>query len=219
MPNLIPEDKDNWKDTWNSSVKRNQIIIGSVIMFAVVLILPVFFNYIEKRKGVLLNDWLLGHITPHNVSVPIFSLIWGMGILMIIRTIKHPSIYINYCWAIIFICIARFVTISLVALEPPHGLIPLTDPLTGVFYGESLITKDLFFSGHTATLTLMFLCLEKKNDKIAGMIATAIVACLLLVQHIHYTIDIVAAPIIVYGCYRLTRYFLVEIWPHARLNN
>jgi len=96
----------------------------------------------------------------------------------------------------------------MVPLDPPVGLIPLSDPVTGIFYGESNITKDLFFSGHTATVTLMFLCLQKKNDKIVAFTAIIILAVLLLVQHVHYTIDILAAPLIVYSLFRLTRFLL-----------
>jgi len=131
-----------------------------------------------------------------------------MVLLTFSRALYKPSIYIIYCWALIPITITRFITISIVPLEPPIGLIPLTDPLTGVFYGQALITKDLFFSGHIATLTLMFLCLEKRNDKIIGFLAALVVACLLVVQHIHYSIDILASPGITYICYRLTRKFL-----------
>jgi hypothetical protein len=57
-------------------------------------------------------------------------------------------------------------------------------------------------------MVLIFLCLEKKSDKIIGLIATIAVMVLLLVQHIHYTIDVLAAPIIVYIIYTLTKYFL-----------
>jgi hypothetical protein len=187
------------------------MIIGTLLMLVVVFILPSFFGYIEKRKGVLLNDWILGAVPPHNVSILIFVVIWGMILLIAIRAIYNPSIYISYCWTLIFVCIARLICISAVPLAPPIGLIPLTDPLTGVFYGNAVITKDLFFSGHTAILTLIFLCLEKRTDKIIALFAVVAVAILLIVQHIHYTIDILAAPIIVYGLYRLTAYFLYKM--------
>ncbi|WP_428327399.1 phosphatase PAP2-related protein [Mucilaginibacter sp.] len=198
----------NWKETWKLPYKRGQIIIGTTIMMTAVFMMPIFFGYIEKRQGVLLNDWILASIPPYNVSVFIFAIIWGMVLLTLYRAIYNPYIYILYCWALIPVCIARFISIALVALAPPKGLIPLTDPLTGIFYGQALITKDLFFSGHTATLTLMFLCLEKRSDKIIGFMAIITVACLLLVQHIHYTIDILAAPFVVYVSYRVTRHFL-----------
>ena len=195
---------------WNSRYKRHQMIICTVIILGIVFILPVFFGYIQKRKGAVLNDWLLAHIPPHNVSVLIFSLIWGMVLLIVIRTIKSPSIYISFCWTFIFIYIVRFVTLSVVALDPPPGMVSLVDPLSSVFFGTAAITKDLFFSGHTATMVLIFLCLERRTDRIIALIAAFAVACLLLVQHVHYTIDVLAAPVVVYPCYRLTRYLFYK---------
>jgi len=200
----------NWTETWNSRSKRYQMIIGTVIMLSIVFTLPYFFGYIEKRKGVVLNDWLLAHIPPHNVSVFIFALIWGMVLLIFIRVIKKPSIYITFCWTYIFIYIVRFVTLSLVALDPPQGMILLVDPVNSAFYHNAVITKDLFFSGHTATMVTIFLCLEKRTDKIIALIAAFAVACLLLLQHVHYTIDVLAAPVVVYPCYRLTRYLFYK---------
>ncbi len=208
---MPPSPKDNWTVTWNARYKRYQIIVGTVIILAIIFTLPAFFAHIEKRKGAVLNDWLLAHIPPHNVSLLIFAIIWGMALLILIRTVNHPSIYITYCWTLIFVYIVRFVTLSLVALDPPPGMIPLVDPLSSVFYGNASITKDLFFSGHTTTMVLIFLCLEKKIDKIIALIAVFAVAYLLLVQHIHYTIDILAAPIVVYACYRLTGYLNYKI--------
>ena len=202
--------KENWTEIWRSTRKRIRLISGTLIMLGLVFILPFFFSHIEKRKGAPLNDWMLAHIQPHNVSVLIFAIIWGMIVFIMIRAIYHPTIYIKYCWTLIFVCVARFISISLVPLAPPVGLIPLTDPLTGIFYGNASITKDLFFSGHTATLTLIFLCLERRTDKIIAFIAVIVVAFLLLVQHIHYTIDILAAPIVVYVLYSATNALLYK---------
>jgi hypothetical protein len=200
--------KEIWKSTWAIPLKRNQILIGTILMLIVVVLLPRFFNTIEKRQGIVLNDWLLNAIQPHNVSVLIFAIIWGMIIFIAARAIFDPSIYIVYCWSLFFVSVARLTCISLVPLDPPRGLIPLTDPLTGIFYGYSVITKDLFFSGHTAIMTLIFLCLKRNNDRIIAFVATVSVGLLLLVQHIHYTIDVITAPVVVYGLYRFTRFIL-----------
>ena len=182
------------------------MIIGTVIMAAIIYILPLFFAHIQKRKGAVLNDWLLARIPPHNVSVFIFAIIWGMALLILIRAINSPSIYITYCWTLIFVCLVRFVTLSVVALDPPAGMVPLVDPLNSALYRNAAITKDLFFSGHTATMVQIWLCLQKRTDKMIALIAAFAVACLLLVQHIHYTIDVLAAPVVVYPCYRLSRW-------------
>ena len=200
--------KNNWKETWGSSLLRAQLIIGSVLMTIISFMLPSFFNLIQKRDGTLLNDWVLAAIPAHNVSWAIFTVIWGIGFYALWRGIEKPTIYITYLWTFIFITILRVLAISLVPLEPPTGLIVLTDPLTAVFYGRSTITKDLFFSGHTSILFLAFLCLERKWDKILSLIATCIVACLLLIQHVHYTVDIIAAPFIIYPVFRMVKYLL-----------
>jgi hypothetical protein len=202
--------KDTWKETWDSSYKRRQLIISSAIMLVFVFILPFFFSYIEKRPGILINDWVLAQIPAHNMSVLIFAIIWGMVLLILVRAIYNPSIYITYCWALILVTITRFLCILFIPLAPPAGLIPLSDPITSIFYGHAAITKDLFFSGHTSTLFLIFLCLERKRDKQIALFTTIAVAILLLVQHIHYSIDILAAPVIVYALYNVTRYALYK---------
>jgi len=200
--------KDRWKLACNTGPKRLRLISGSIIIFSIIIYLPYFFKGIEQRQGVVLHDWLLAQVPPHNVSVAIFIIIWGMGLLILYRAIYKPSIYLVYSWSLIFVCIARMISISIVALNPPIGLIPLSDPLTGVFYGQAIITKDLFFSGHITTVMLIFLCLEKKTDKIIAFFSIIAIAILLVIQHIHYTIDILAAPVITYTVYRFTLYLL-----------
>jgi hypothetical protein len=204
-----PSIKTAWANTWKIKADRLKIIIGSVIILSIITALPIFFGHIEKRQGVVLHDWVLEHIPPHNVSIIIFIIIWGMALLILYRALYKPNIYTLYCWSLILVCIMRIISISIFALNPPVGFIPLADPLTGVFYGQAIITKDLFFSGHIATVTLIFLCLEKKPDKIIGFISIIAIAVLLVVQHIHYTIDILASPIVTYACYLFTRRFIV----------
>ena len=200
--------RTNWKQTWSSSLQRAQIIIGSILVIIISCMMPTFFNLIQKRSGPVLNDWLLAAVPAHNVSWAIFTVIWGMGFYSLWRAIEKPTIYITYLWTFIFVTMLRVLSISLIPLDPPQGLIVLTDPLTGVFYGQSTITKDLFFSGHTSILFMLVLCLDRKSDKILAGVATFIVACLLIVQHVHYTIDIIAAPFIIYPVYRFVKYLL-----------
>ena len=206
----VPSIKDAWKKAWGSPIKQRQLILIIVLIPVFLFTLPHFFDYIEKRNGVLLNDWLLAQIPPHNVSVLIFTVIWGMILLILYRSLRNPSIFITYCLTLAIVTVVRITCISLVPLSPPAGLIPLVDPLSGVFYGEAAVTKDLFFSGHTATLMVIFLCLERKTDKRIGFLAVCAVAVLLVIQHIHYTIDILAAIVVVYVTHSITSRFVFK---------
>jgi hypothetical protein len=208
LSNYFESTVENWKSLWNNPYQKRRFIIGTLLWLIVIFLLPYFFDYIEKRKGTTINDQLLALIPAYNVSIYIFSIIWGTILLIVVRAINNPSIYIVYCWTFIFICVARASTIGLIPLNPPIGYIPLADPLTGVFYGNHVISKDLFFSGHVSTIFLIFLCLKKRSDKILALIATFCVAGLLLVQHVHYTIDVIAAPFFVYALYWITRRFI-----------
>jgi hypothetical protein len=185
-------------------------ITGCVLLALVLYGMPYFFEMIEMRKGTVINDWLLDNLPAYHVSAAIFFIIWGMGLLLLVRAFQTPLLFSRFVWAYLLICITRIITISLVPLAPPAAIIPLKDPLTGFFYGNQVITRDLFYSGHTATLFLIYLFLDKKTDKLLGLTALIILVVLLLVQHVHYTIDIVAAPLIVYPIYRFSMRFVTD---------
>lgn len=133
---------------------------------------------------------------------------------MLLRAVTDPQIFIRLMSAFTLLCISRVISISLVPLNGPAGLIPLVDPLSNLFYGGPFVSKDLFYSGHTASMFLFYLLLQKRMDKICALAATVIVAVLVLLQHIHYTIDVVAAPIAVFIIYQLSIYWLKNTAAH-----
>lgn len=185
---------------------RWKLIAGILLLLMVVIFLPFFFQYIEQRQGYLPDDVLLNALPATNVSIPIFAMIWSMVLLFMIRSIKSPQLFLLYLFSFLLLCFFRIITLTLVPLDAPPGLIILTDPLTNYFYGtKDFITKDLFFSGHTATLSLFFFCFQRKADKIIALVFTMAVAFLLLIQHVHYTIDVIAAPVFSFLCTLLAK--------------
>ena len=197
--------KKKWGIAFASSVYRKQLRIGIGSIIVILAFFPWFFQTIETRNGILLNDWLLDQIPAYNVSLPIFVCVWASAILVIIRSLQNPQVLLTFLSAYVLLCLSRIISISLVPLNAPVGLIALIDPLSNAFYGAKFITKDLFFSGHTSTVFLMGLCLISKKEKIIIFVAASVVSILLLIQHVHYTIDIVAAPIFAYFIWRLAQ--------------
>lgn len=197
----------SWSEAWTSTLFRSKAI-GAVILFAaIVVFLPHFFSLVEARQGVVLNDWVLASLPARDFSITIFICLWSTSLLIIYRSVQQPAIFLMAIYLLIVITLVRIVTISLIPLDAPLGLIHLRDPLTGITYGGSavFITKDLFFSGHTANLFMIYLCLQKKRDKQFALFTTIVVAILLLVQHVHYTIDIVVAILFTFWLVKLAK--------------
>lgn len=192
-----------WGDAWQLPLFKLKFLLGLGSFLTLLNVFPVFYQYIEKRNGIMNHDVVLQLLPAVDVSIPIFIITWFMALLMILNAIKNPSVFITFLYGFIILNIARFISISLIPFNPPHDLIPISDPIANIFYGDTYVTKDLFFSGHTATQFLCFLCLQKSHDRIFGLIATVLMGVLVLVQHVHYTIDVVSAPVFAYLCYWL----------------
>ena len=199
------QDDLSWKQALGNKSFRLKLFIGLIFIAAALGCLPFFFQYIQQRQGYILNDFVLRNLKPHDVSIPIFTIIWGMVILFVVRSIQSPLVFITYLYSFAILCLVRMVTIKCVALEPPTGLIDLVDPISNMFYGKSFITKDLFFSGHTATQWLFFLCFRRKIDKWLALFCTIAIGFLVLVQHVHYTIDVLAAPVFGTICFVISK--------------
>ncbi|HET6254936.1 MAG TPA: phosphatase PAP2 family protein [Puia sp.] len=183
--------RQEWQTAWNIPRFRGQLIAGIILVVSLLSFFPFFFQRIELRQGVVLNDPLLALIPARNVSVPLFILIWSLSILAAIRAVRNPRFFLTFIWSYLLLSLFRMLTITLVPLDPPAGLIGLSDPLSNFFYGhDRFVTKDLFFSGHTSSMFLLYLCLNGRGDRKIALIVTCCVALLLLVQHIHYTLDI-----------------------------
>ncbi len=202
--------REKWQIAWQSRPFRRQTIAGSIALIVIFAFLPFFFQSIEKRNGVVLNDWVLGLIPAHDVSIFIFISIWIVTLLLFIRIAMQPDTFIVFLWAYIFLSAMRIASISFVALNAPKGLIDLADPISNFFYGHAFVTKDLFFSGHASSVFLIFFCLKKKSDKAIVLTGTLIVCFLLLIQHVHYTIDVAAAPLFAYFSYLFSKKLIYD---------
>ncbi len=196
-----------WPEAWQGRVFRTKLITAFLLFLGLLIFLPSFFAFIQKREGVVLNDWLLQYLPAHDFSILIFIIIWSVFLLVIVRSIQDPAVFLTLIVCSVVLLLARMSTIYFFALNPPEGLIVLKDPLTSLTYGGRgiFITKDLFFSGHTSNLFLVYLCLPKKNDKRFVLLCALTVAILVLVQHVHYSMDVAAAFLITFFLVKFSR--------------
>jgi hypothetical protein len=196
--------RQEWALAWQSPRFRWMMTLGMTLAIIMLSMFPLFFQVIEKRQGFIVNDRLLDILPPHNVSMGILLIVWSMGVLMLVRCIRSPDLLMTFIWSYVAVNLCRMLTITLVPLDPPSNLIVLADPMSNAFYGAKFVTKDLFFSGHTSAVFLIFLCLPNRTDKAIALTASLLVGAMVLVQHIHYTMDVFAAPVFTWLLYRLT---------------
>ncbi len=83
----------------------------------------------------------------------------------------------------------------------------LTYPADAIHESWDTIYNDLFFSGHTAFPFLLYLITRNSTKylKYFFLLSTLIEASTVLLMHIHYTIDVYAAPFIAYGVFAIAK--------------
>jgi membrane-associated phospholipid phosphatase len=197
----------NWKQAWSSSGFRFQSILTCLILISVVSLIPGFFNYIQSRPGRQISDLLLNRIPARDVSWFIFSLLYSILFITLVNLSYRPVLLLKGLQAYCLLLLLRICTLLLFPLEPEQNIVPLQDPFIGrFFYGNSVITKDLFFSGHVSTLFLVFLLNPIKQLSPVFLGATLLLSSLILLQHVHYSADVIAAPVFAWISYKLADY-------------
>ena len=189
------------KQTWKAAFTDRTFTIQFMGALAVFLVFPFkaddYFQWIQLREGIQWNDPILNALPALNVSYPIFGIIYLSVIYLLYRLLHDPKRFVWFAWAFNIETLFRFLTIYFVALNPPAGLVDLHDPLAEFFiYGENMpITKDLFFSGHTATMVFVCFFLPTTRERRIAIALSLLLVSLLLIQHVHYSIDVAAAPL------------------------
>ena len=197
----------NWKVALSDNKFRIQAIVTLIVLAIILYCLTIFLNFIETRQGIILPDPLLSHLNPIILTWLIFGLIYLSLILAVYDLSKHPGQLIFTLQAYLLLVIIRMAAMYVMPLNPPPDMIPLNDPFVQYFGTGRLLTKDLFFSGHTATIFLLFLTAQNKKLKLLFLLCTIVVGLSVLLQHVHYSIDVFAAPFFTYCAFSIISFF------------
>jgi membrane-associated phospholipid phosphatase len=200
--------RNEWKEAWQSKSFRITAISTLAVLILIAIEVGPFFNYIEARPGFLLNDIILNQLPVLNLSVYIFLVIYSIILLTIINFLPNPFLLLRTLQAFGLLTLMRMACLYLIPLSPEIHNIPLEDPFVGFFfYNGTHITKDLFFSGHVSTMFLLFLLMPFRFLKYFFALATLFVAICIIIQHVHYTADILAAPVFAWIIYKVVSRF------------
>lgn len=202
--------RDEHMTTWREVLgERTGLRLLATTIIAVAFTLygySIFLGMVERRSGVVLADPLLAAFPAYDLTWPIFVIIYGSLVVAVVVLMRDPLRLILALRAYVALVIIRMLCMWVVPLEPPLGMIPLVDPLVQSVTGaHEALSRDLFFSGHTSILTLLACVMPQRRLQILFIVLASMMGCFMLLQHVHYTIDVLVAPMAAYAAYKLIR--------------
>ena len=205
----MPRFVEDWRKAWRNRIFRDQFLISLAGLIVALILLRLFLDSVEQRSGGVLSDPVLLLFSPVDFRWITVSLIYSGLLLGSISFALHPFSLILALRAGIVLSLLRAVCLFLLPLDAPQGSIPLVDPLISWPIADSVLTRDLFFAGYTSMMALLALIVRWRDLKIIFACAGAAVSALMVLQHIHYTIDVIAAPCFAYVALGIARQFTV----------
>ena len=186
-----------WKEFLSDQRSVMLIVVTLATLFVTLYSYSKFLNHVELRAGVTFTDPLHPLVGPIDMTWPSFIALWGAILLAIVSMMRMPTILFKAMRAYTMLVGLRIICMWLMPLDPPTTMIPLVDPLAQlVTSGTAMpLTRDLFFSGHTSLLCLFGFVVPQKPLKVLFFSLAVFVGVAVILQHVHYSVDVVVAPL------------------------
>ena len=193
---------------WLFEFKQSKKKLAFALIFfliAVVVYITSGDYVTDRASSVVSHDLILDHIGPYNLSI----LYVGLSTIVIALVFLYPLIskprefpYVLVMFSLFLIVRSGFIIFT--HLRTPTGAIIVAFPGILRFFNFS---NDLFFSGHTGLPFLGFL-IFKNHKKISYfmLVSSIIMGIIVLLMHVHYSIDVLSAFFITYGVYKIGNY-------------
>lgn len=182
---------------------KNKSFVFSIIIGSVLLVISLITNYYAglyatKEASLPVTDIILSNIPTYDVD-GIF--IYGPFVLwtfVIILSLAKPQRIPLILKSIAIFILIRSIFITLTHIGPFPNALPLDSNLLKNFSSGG----DLFFSAHTGLPFLMALLFQKDRRLLIIFAITALFfGAIVLMAHLHYSIDVLAAFFITYTIY------------------
>jgi membrane-associated phospholipid phosphatase len=190
---------------------RRSFVFGLILLALAMTLQFYASNYATRVSSTSVHDIILDNIPVVNLNLIVvegaLAAIAGSIVLLAFK----PR-YILFALKVSAIFIAtRAVFISLTHLGIYPGQV---NPDTGFFdriYTDLGLEAGFFFSGHTGYACLMGLVFwREKLWRYAYFFLSVVFGVSVLFAHVHYSIDVLAAPYITFGVFAMTKYFFPQ---------
>jgi membrane-associated phospholipid phosphatase len=172
-------------------------------------------SYVNSLPSEPVTDLILSNIRVYDVSL-IF--VYGsvvlliIGIIIAIRNLNYVPFAMKSL-ALFTLIRSLFVILTHMSIFPTHITINSaffnSQAFNGIFTGN-----DLFFSGHTGLPFLLALMIwnKDKNLRIIFLGFSILFGTVVLLGHIHYSIDVLSAFFITYTIFHICKFIFKREW-------
>jgi hypothetical protein len=180
---------------------RTSAVLSIVIFIASLIINELAIHFATERASNPVTDIILSNTKALPVdNLFIYGTIGGVVVLLGL-CFSHPKRipFMMHTAALFFIIRSIFVSLTHAAPFAPHLADDFGATLNRAFFGA-----DLFFSGHTGLPFLAALAFWHEPKWRYIFLGSSIAfAIIVLLGHIHYSIDVLSAFFITYGIYHI----------------
>ena len=190
-----------YKESWFDQHFRFSAPL-SIVLFLASLVVNVWATFFATRKASNpVEDIILSSIPVYDVGIffvyGMFALAAVITILCLIRPKRIP--FVLHSLTLFILIRAAFVSMTHIGPYPIGDVYEFGEIVTKFFFGG-----DLFFAGHTGAPFLMALVFWHNSKLRYFFLACAtFFAVIVLLGHVHYTIDVFAAFFITYSIYHI----------------
>lgn len=165
------------------------------------------FAYLARPTSASVGDLILDNVPVADLSfiiieVALISIV--AGTLFVLSRPRYVLFSVK-ALALFIIIRALFISLTHVGFYPSH-----LEPGLGFFdsiYFYLNFQLGFFFSGHTGLPFLMALIFwHERSTRIVFLCMSFVFGVAVLLAHIHYSIDVLAAPFMAYGIFKIAHY-------------
>ncbi len=207
MRNFFTTLLDNHKGFWTREHRTN-LLVSVVLLLVSFGVQRIADTYVANVKGTAVDDLILSHIPTLDVDMLI---IWGsllLPVIILLLVLQKPK-YLNFALrsAALFIIIrSGLISLTHLGAHPRQLVLDIHSFGFGVYNILYNTSNDFFFSGHTGLPFLAGLVFwHEKPWRYLFFFASLLLGAAVLVAHIHYSIDVFAAPFMAYSIYAIAQ--------------
>ena len=212
MGNLSAE----YKSLFENKKYHKSFFLGLALLAFAGVVNSFLIKYIDNVQGNSVGDLILDNLPTLGLF---WARTWGMALIVIVAVllVLYKPRYFPVTlksMGLMYITRPIFASLTQLQFQPEKIAIPENYP----FFGSFLLSgKDLFFSGHVAFPFLISLIFwDNKKIRYTFISLSILSGIVVLFSKAHYSIDVFAAPFIVYGVYKITEKLFKEDFDYIK---